>query len=229
MTERDPRNMRNCNPAGKAGALALAAVFIFLAFPSPSARAQEAPRRPESAATVLPRDRGLVPAAPTAILYARPFVSEKPIDFVIDGEKVTRTKGMILVIEADKKLLEPLDAPDFVIFVGGAVAQKVSSGCWSGKVVVMAPEADLRSVPVFFGSRLLPDRMTPADARAEVEKAKAAGVVARPTGELREAARKGGPEPFRVADMNELWYETGPVILEHSPEERVMVESLRKS
>ncbi len=177
----------------------------------------------------LPASAVEVPAAPAALLFARPFFSEKPIEFVIGGERTTRTKGWILVLEAaDKRLLEPRDAPDFAIFVGDAIAQKVSSGFRSGKIVVMTPDADLATAPIFFGSRLVPDRATPATVAQETAAAKQSAIGPAPPGDLLRARKNGGPEPFRVRDMSDLWFETGPVILRYSPDEREMVESLRK-
>jgi len=208
---------------------AAAAIVIGLGVACGAARAQERDDPASQAPAPSARPAAVTPpAAPAAILYARPFVSERPIEFSIGGEKTTRTRGWILVVEADKSLLEPRDEPDFVLFVGDAVAQKVSSGCWSGKVVVMAPDVDLAKAPIFFGSRLLPDRLTKPVVEGEIARAKERGIAARSADELRRAARKGGAEPFRVRDMSELWFLTGPVILEHSPEERDLVESLRK-
>ena len=42
------------------------------------------------------------------------------------------------------------------------------------------------------------------------------------------AARKLGGEKIVAKDLNELWYETKPLILRYAPAEREMAESLRK-
>jgi hypothetical protein len=170
-----------------------------------------------------------VPAAPNALLWARPFVSEKPIEFVVNGEKKLLTKGLILVLDVDKKLVEPLDVPDYVVYVGDAVAQKINSGYVSGKLVVMAPEVDLATAPIWFGSRAVTERLTPSDVSKEKARAAEKAIRPRSEAELRAARRAAGAGRFDVKNMDELWFETGPTILRFAPDERDMVMSLRKS
>src|SRR5262245_32497991 len=95
-------------------------------------------------------DNGFVPKAPVELVYARPYEGDKAMDFSVDGKTEKVKRGYILVLKADLKLLEPKDAPDFVIFAERAVGQKVNSGYVDGYVIVITPEIDLGKALVWF-------------------------------------------------------------------------------
>ncbi|MEW6746562.1 MAG: hypothetical protein AB1486_27805 [Planctomycetota bacterium] len=167
--------------------------------------------------------------APKAVelIYARPFEVEQPIPFVVGGKIEASKKGYIVVLKADLRVLEPMDVPDHVIFAGKAVTQKINSGYRSGYVVAMVPEVNLFESALWVGSRLLPDTITPEVYDREQRAATERKIKPLTKRQVEEALAKGG-SVLRVKDMNELWFETKPLILQYSPQEREMAESLRK-
>jgi len=172
-------------------------------------------------------DHGLVPKAPIELVYARPYEVEKAMDFIVDGKVEKVKKGYVLVLKADLKLLEPKDVPDFVVFADRAVGQKVNSGYRDGYVIVITPTIDLGKALVWFGSRLVPDRITPAIVEREHAAATARGIQPFAAEKIAAALKLGG-EVLHAKDLNELWYDQKPLILKYAPAEREMAESLQK-
>ena len=187
-----------------------------------SAHAQEGVRQTHL------NDYGLTPKAPIELVVAKPFKVEKPIPFVIDGKKKQMKKeGYLLVLKADKDLLAPKNSPDFLIYADKAVGWKINSGYRSGHVVVMVPKCDLLKANLWFGSRLVPNHLTPALFKGEVRDASSRKVKPFSKKAVTKALKTGG-DTLVVKDMNELWFESKPLILRYSPDERELAESLVK-
>ncbi|MFO0980180.1 MAG: hypothetical protein U1E76_00270 [Planctomycetota bacterium] len=173
-------------------------------------------------------DHGLVPKAPLALVYARPYQVEKPMEFVINGKVEKVHKGYVLVLKADLRLCEPKDVPDFALFVDNALGQRVNSGYRDGHLIVITPELDLAKSLIWFGSRLLPDRTTAVVTERERSAALARGIAPFAREQIDAALKQGGSETLRAKDLNELWFDTKPLILKYAPAERPMAESLQK-
>ena len=170
---------------------------------------------------------GRIPKSVSDLVLVRPFTVKKPMSFVVGGKTRKVTEGYVLVIKAHLGLLEPRNAPDYLLFVGDAVGQKVNSGYKDGHVIVITPKLDLSKAPLWFGSREIPNRLTPSRVAFERKAAERVGV--RPFDKkVVEKARQRGGERLLAADLNELWYETVPLILEYAPAEKEMAKSMRK-
>jgi hypothetical protein len=172
-------------------------------------------------------DHGLVPKAPIELVYARPYEVEKAMDFIVDGKVEKVKKGYVLVLKADLKLLEPKDVPDFALFADRAIGQRVNSGYRDGYVVVITPAIDLAKAPIWFGSRLVPDRVTAPIVESERAAATGRGIQPFAADKIAAALKLGG-DTLHAKDLNELWYEQKPLIIKYAPAEREMAESLRK-
>lgn len=172
-------------------------------------------------------DHGFVPKAPIELVYARPYQVEKEMGFSIGGKIEKVKKGYVLVLKADLKLCEPKNVPDFTLFVDGVLAQRVNSGYVDGHLVVLIPEVDLTKALVWFGSRLVADRVTPAIVAHERAAALARGIKPFAPEKVAAALALGG-DTLRAKDMNELWFLQKALILKYAPAEREMAESLRK-
>ncbi len=170
---------------------------------------------------------GPVPRAPLDLLYAREYEVERAMTFCAGGEALEVKKGYILVIKADLDLLQPLNSPDFLLLGETAALHKVNSGYKDGHLVIVTPALDLEKALVFFGERMVPERMTKDFCDQQLAAARKRGIKPFTRSKV-EAARKLAGAKLKVKDMNELWFETRSLILEYAPAERDMAMSLRK-
>ncbi len=166
------------------------------------------------------------PTSPEEIVVAQPFQLQVPMEFRVAGAAKKVTRGFVLVLKVSPWVLEPRSSPDFVLFAGDAVAQRMNVGCWDGHLVALVPEVDLSRSPVWFGSRLLEERITATIFQAEQAAAEAAGISALAAPELSKARSRGG-DTLEAYDSNELCFLAAPWILEYAPSEEERALSLR--
>ena len=173
-----------------------------------------------------PARKQLIPARPIALVSAHPFELEKDVLFHSLGKRSKHKKGWILVLKADLKLLEPRNAPDYVLFVGDHVARRINSGYKDGHLVVMIPDCDLEKTTLWFGSRLVPDKMLRQDFELDALRAKNASIAPFSRRDVRTATKIGG-KLQKAHDLNELWYLQRHLIERYAPAEKKMARSLR--
>ena len=162
---------------------------------------------------------------PIELVAAQPFVVDDTFVHYWRKEQPAVAGGYLLVLRADPDLLRPRQAAEPVLYVGSQTAERCNSGAESGHLVALVPapvdatgnvQLDPETVPIFFGSPDLPERIDAGAVAREVQKAVAAGVgpirIANPRGALRQAstsstlfARDRGELDLAIADLIEFY------------------------
>ena len=145
-----------------------------------------------------------------------------------NAERSEVSSGTLLVLEVEKKWLRPRQTRQPVLYVGELPAEVLHSGYESGKIVVVVPDAkpgaarNLEKTLLFFGTPMLPERVTAERGRGELRAAKEKGIQPLPS------ERRATPsKPLTLSDRTALLAEVGSRIIEHSPAERALGEGLR--
>lgn len=171
------------------------------------------------------------PAEPVAstsvinVLEAHPFRLDAAAVHEYRAERPAYDRGWLLVLETDPVLLTPRQTFEPVLYVGDETAQRVNVGDVTGRLVVIVPELDgsidPAAAPVYFGEPDLPERVTRAAARAELQAARDRGVTGH--GPLGDRVR----EPVQVRDAWELTHFAAGLVEKHSPVETDLISGLR--
>jgi hypothetical protein len=165
------------------------------------------------------------PAAVRDILYARPFTLEQPYRNTWSREKAMVSTGTLVVLEVDPALVVPRNALEPVLYAGDVAVQRLNHGDRSGRVIGIVPgDVDLSTAPIWFGTPELPERVTPAIARTERERAEKAGV--RPF----TAAKIASVQRPRVGatDLAALLRDVvADLVYEFSPQEKELADAWR--
>jgi hypothetical protein len=170
--------------------------------------------------------RGLVAARPFAL--AEPYVSDWRL------ERPTVRSGWLLVLEVDPRFVQPHQVAMPVLLLGGEVVECVNFGFDSGRVIVIVPSRvdergepllDLAASPAWFGAPELPERVDAAWIAAERTLARPEDVATFTATEVAAARAKAGA-PLQAADRVELDRQAAFLILEHSPQERALADTL---
>ena len=160
------------------------------------------------------------------LISARPFTVAQPYVHRWRHEQPSVSAGWILVLEVDPSMTEPHQRAIPVLLVGDQTVECVNSGQPSGNVVAIVPApVDESRFETWFGPPDLPERVDAgwiAAARAGVPAEQRTTFSA---AEIASARGRGGAA-LQVADRVELEHEAARLILEHSPEERELAESL---
>ncbi|MBP7148261.1 MAG: hypothetical protein KBD01_11985 [Acidobacteria bacterium] len=144
------------------------------------------------------------PAAVRGVLYARAFTLEVPFAYDWSAGRPEVREGLMLVLEADPALLRTRETQEPILYVGGHVAQRISRGEESGRVVVLVPaRVDLASEPIWFGTPGLPEQVDAATVAVERHAALAAGIRPLGTTAATSAFDRGGAEA-RFATRQDL-------------------------
>lgn len=170
-----------------------------------------------------------IPATPTAIgrvLVAQPFTLSRPFKFTWSEEEPMISSGTLVVLDVDPALTVPRNAVrEPVLFAGTSAVMRLNHGHLSGRVVGIIPGAvDLASVPIWFGTPELPDRVTTKIVTAELAKATRAGIRPQPAQQLRAARRA----PVAAPSLAKLLRTVGAeLVLEFAPQERAFADQWR--
>lgn len=177
-----------------------------------------------------PRPEGVppVPADVTGsaveLLSARPFKVDEPFIHYWRSERPLVERGQLLVLAVDPQLVFPRQSLEPVLYVGAETAERINQGDASGRVIAVVPgEVDLSQAPIFFGEPALPEEVDRAEAARQLERARAAGVVAPSVERIQQVSQ----QPIRVADHHALRRFAADLIERHSPEEAELVRALR--
>ena len=111
----------------------------------------------------------LTPAAVKNILYAQPFTVERPFINTWSRDRQKSSAGVLIVVEVDPAYVDPRDAVVTpVLYADNSAVIRLNRGNESGRAIGIVPEnVDLASVPIWFGSPELPERLTPAIVQEE--------------------------------------------------------------
>jgi len=185
---------------------------------------------PQAEPAVLDSPPGVpdTPLAAEAILYARPFTLEQGYDYFWSRERPQVTRGMLVVLEADRRLLTPRSVAMPVLYAGDRPAERLNFGHESGRVVAIVPgDVDLTEVPIWFGAAGWPWLTDTATAAAQRLLAEQAGIEPFTEEQVKAARAKGG-NPIRTADQRALLRDhAAELILDYSPPEKNLAEDFR--
>jgi hypothetical protein len=118
------------------------------------------------------------PAPIKGIVAARRFALEIPFPYTWTKERVMVSSGTLVVLEVDPALVVPRNTLEPVLYAGNVPVQRLNHGSKSGRVIGIVPgNIDLATMPIWFGTPQLPERVTTAMAEAERARAEKAGVA----------------------------------------------------
>ena len=168
------------------------------------------------------------PAAVDEVVYARPFTLNDGFRFDWTNEPFQVTKGTILVLKVDPKLVIARQLEEPVLYVGNQTAMRLNQGDQSGYVVAVVPgDVDLTKDPVWFGTPELPERINAARIQAERQQAEKAGIKALSAEKAKVATDNGGSR-VSAQDMSSLLRDTISTLVEkYSPQEKSAAETWR--
>jgi hypothetical protein len=169
-----------------------------------------------------------VPATPAPIkniLAARAFTLETPYPYTWSKERIMVSTGVLVVLEVDPAYVVPRDTLEPVLYAGNVPVQRLNHGNVSGRVIGIVPgNIDLASVPIWFGSPELPERVTASTVESERMSAERAGIRALPQARIASASQP----PVAAKDLAALLRDVGAeLVLEYSPQEKELAESWR--
>ena len=169
------------------------------------------------------------PAAIDELVYARPYILDEAYTHAWRKEQPSVSRGYVLVLKANPRLLRPRQSAEPVLYVGDQIAERVNVGQESGHLVVLVPtgdkELDLAKTRIWFGRPALPEQ---CDAkRIEVEKRLAERVGISPLdAEALAAAKTRGGDELAVQDYAALRRAAAELIREYSPQETDLIRGL---
>ncbi len=165
------------------------------------------------------------PAAVKGILALRRFTLATPYQYTWSSERRMVSTGTLVVLEVDPAYVIPRDTLQPVLFAGNVAIHRLNQGDKSGRVIGIVPgDVDLATVPIWFGTPQLPERLTPA--LIDSERALAAKAGVRAFGQAKTAAVTR--PRLAAADLASLLRTTGAeLVLQYSPQEKALAESWR--
>lgn len=169
-----------------------------------------------------------VPATPKAvkgILAARRFTLRTPYVNTWSQGREKVFSGTLVVLEVDRAYVVPRNELEPVLYAGDVAVQRLNQGDVSGRVIAIVPgDVDLATVPIWFGTPALPERVTAASARAERALAEKAGVGALPSARAAGVQRAAVDAPDMATLLRNV---AAPLVEEFSPQEKHVANSWR--
>jgi hypothetical protein len=168
------------------------------------------------------------PAAVDEVVYARPFSLNDGFQYQWASEPFQVTKGTILVLKVDPRLVVPREIGEPVLYVGHQAAMRLNQGDQSGYVIAVVPgDVDLSKDLIWFGTAELPNRINAAHVKAERQQAEKAGLKPLSADKVKAATEAGG-RPANAQDMSALLRDTiGELVERYSPQEKHLAETWR--
>ena len=175
------------------------------------------------------------------LLYARPFILQEAYEHSWRKETPMVSSGYVLVLRADAERIRPRQVYEPVLFVGGQTAERVnapqSETAETAQLVVVVPapldeegkvDLDPWKVPIFLGSKVLPEDVDEKRIQLELTQAKRLGVPGPKVPKVSGLAAVTQPKQvLRLADRNALQLELASLIEFYSPEEIDLVNGMR--
>ena len=183
--------------------------------------------------------------SPFELLYARPFVLDEPYLHTWRKEAPAVSSGYLLVLRAERELIRPVQVLEPVLYVGAQTAERVNAPAQEGSdtaqlvVVVPAPlddgtdgdgqvALDPVRVPIFLGTKALPEDVDAASIQRELRRATALRLGPARLPQVAGLAGLRRPKTvLRLPSRADLDLELANLIAFYSPEERDLVQSLR--
>jgi len=160
------------------------------------------------------------------VLSATRFVLDAAYESAWRADRPSVRSGLLVVLEVRKDLVRPRQTRQPVLFAGSRPAEVMNVGFLSGRVVAIIADpvegepVDLARTPLFFGTAMLAERVTPERGAQELAAARSKGIAPLPA-EVRAATDEARLVlPGRAA----LCRAAGERILLHAPDERDTAE-----
>ena len=169
-----------------------------------------------------------VPATPVtvkSILAARRFTLATPYQYTWSERPRMVASGTLVVLDVDPAYVVPRNTAEPVLFAGNVAIHRLNQGDKSGHVIGIVPgDVDVSTVPIWFGTPQLPERLTPALVESERALAQKAGI--RAFGQTRVAAITR--PRIAAQDLASLLRTTGAeLVLQYSPQEKALADAWR--
>ena len=169
-----------------------------------------------------------VPATPAAvkgILAVRRFTLATPYQYTWSERPRMVASGTLVVLDVDPAYVVPRNTAEPVLFAGDVAIHRLNQGDKSGHVIGIVPgDVDVSTVPIWFGTPQLPERLTPALVESERALAQKAGIRAFGQTRVSAVARP----PVTAPDLASLLRTTGAeLVLQYSPQEKALADSWR--
>jgi len=159
------------------------------------------------------------------ILYAQPFKLTKGYANTWSKGRELVTSGVLVVLAVDPALVVPRDALEPILYAGSTPVQRLNHGGQSGRVIGIVPgAADLAGSPIWFGAPGLPERVTPATARAERARAEKSRILPFTADKLRSVTHPAATAADLAALLRDV---ASNLVNEYSPQEKQLANSWR--
>jgi hypothetical protein len=162
-----------------------------------------------------------IPSTPAAAeaVFAAPFTLRQGYRSDWGKERPLVTSGFVVVARVHPDLVYPRQVAEPVLFAGNRVAERINVGYPSGYVVAIVPGTlDLARDPVWFGSPDLPEQVSAMAARAERQRAVAAGIRAVPPRTVRDEVQ--------LQDRQAVLRLAAALIRRYAPDEAELADNL---
>ncbi len=177
-----------------------------------------------------------IPATPAPVMElvsARPFTLDEALTHHWRAEHRSYRQGYLLVLRVDPALVYPRQVEEPVLYVGTQSARRMNVGYEDGHVIAILPVEDLEKYKlgeqrVWFGDPAFPEQVDDEHVEAQVELAKASGIV--PIGKQpAETALDRGGDAIEAATLDDLLPVIGSLVERYAPSEKELVESLKQT
>lgn len=166
------------------------------------------------------------PAPIKRIIAVHGFTLETPFLYTWTKERIMVSSGTLVVLEVDPALVIPRNTLEPVLYAGNIPVQRLNHGDKSGRVIGIVPgNIDVTTMPVWFGTPQLPERVTTAMAETERTRAEKAGF----TRTFERTSIVGLDSPATVSkDLAALLRTVAAdLVLTYSPQDKDLAESWR--
>ncbi len=169
------------------------------------------------------------------LVFAESFKLDKSYPHTWRKEQPQVSSGYVLVLAVDPEFVRPKQVAEPVLYVGNQTAERINAADVSGRLVVIVPSAlnargevdlDLSSVPIWFGTAELPERIDAAQLNAELSAALRKGVRPLAQERVQGALRRGG-KLLHLPDRQALGQKIAALLQEYSPNETDLIRGLK--
>jgi len=169
------------------------------------------------------------------LVFAQAFKLDKSYPHTWRKEQPQVSSGYVLVLAVDPEFVRPKQVAEPVLYVGNQTAERINAADVSGRLVVIVPSAvnargevdlDLGSVPIWFGTPELPERIDAAQLNAELTAALRKGVRPLAQERVQGALRRGG-KSLHLPDRQALGQNIAALLQEYSPNETDLIRGLK--
>jgi hypothetical protein len=171
------------------------------------------------------------------MLHAQPFHLDRGYEHAWRAERPVVGDGWLLVIEADRALVQASNDQQPVLYAGLQTAERINSAEGGERLVVLVPAQatgagpaalpELSGLPLWFGPAELPERLDSRAIAAELTRARSTGEAQACAASEIESALAAGGGPLHLTSRDELDLVLADLIEWHAPGEVDLVRGLR--